>query len=276
MLETKNLNFSYGKEMILKDINFNADHGEVISLIGPNGSGKSTLLRCLSKLLVTKKNEIYLLDKPLRDYSRRQIAQKIAFLPQMQESLKQISIWELVAMGRSPYHDMGWSFNKEDREKISWAIDYMKLSHLQHRFLEALSGGERQRAWIAMVLAQDTPIVLLDEPVTYMDLKHQWDLLNTIINLKHEFGKTVISVFHDINHALEVSDYIYLLKNGEIYGAGTSKEVITEKALREVYGICAHVCQIKHCCRPIVVPIGVQNKKHHQVKKKICKGVQIG
>lgn len=267
MLETKNLNFSYNKERVLKNINFNAEEGTIISLIGPNGSGKSTLLRCLTKLLNVKSESIFLLDKPLNKYSRRELSQKIAFLPQMQGSVNHITVRELVGLGRSPYHTIGWVLNKNDIEKIDWAIDYMKLTHIQHRYLENLSGGERQRVWIAMVLAQDTPVILLDEPVTFMDIKHQWDFIEIIMNLKFKFGKTIVSVFHDINHAIEVSDCIYLMKNGEIYSFGNSDKVITEKSLFDVYGISAHVCKIKHRCRPFVVPVGV----HFAQKKSCCK-----
>jgi len=159
-------------------------------------------------------------------------------------------------MGRSPYQGTGWICTREDREKISWAIDYMQLGHLQHRFLDTISGGERQRVWVAMVLAQDTKIILLDEPVTYMDLKHQWDLLNIILDLKDKFQKTIVAVFHDVNHALEVSDYIYLLKNGRIYADGLPEQVITKQSLQEVYEICAHVCKMQYCCRAVVIPQG--------------------
>jgi iron complex transport system ATP-binding protein len=256
MLKVKGLSFSYGKHKILNNVHFVAEKGQVISLIGPNGSGKSTLLRCLCGLLPVNNSTVHLLDKPIEKCNSKEISQKIAFLPQFHERLNAITVYELIAMGRTPYHKSGWIYTNEDRQKINWAIDYMQINHLKHRIVEMLSGGEKQRVWIAMVLAQDTPIILLDEPVTYMDLKYQWDLLRTIKDLKDSFQKTVISVFHDINHAMEISDYVYLLKGGHVYRAGLSEEVITEQSIRDVYGICAHVCRFEKCCRSVVVPVG--------------------
>jgi len=258
MLEANGLNFGYGEQPVLREISFSASSGQIISLIGPNGSGKSTLLRCLCGLLPVKKNSVRLFDKPLEKYAPRELSQCIAFLPQAQEKISSISVYELVGMGRTPYHRSGWFFTKEDRLKIDWAIDYMRLEPLKHRSVEMLSGGERQRVWIAMALAQDTPIILLDEPVTYMDMRFQWELLSVLGDLRNRFRKTVVSVFHDINHALEVSDRVYLLKDGRIYGAGASEEVITEQSIRDVFEIGTHVCRFKKCRRPVVVPFGIR------------------
>lgn len=259
MLTAKNLSFGYGKQDILKGIDFSAERSQIISLIGPNGSGKSTLLRCLCGLLPTKRNTVYLFGKPIETLSAKNISRHIAFLPQVHEKLQGVTVYELVSMGRAPYHRSGWSNTREDREKIEWAIDYMQLDGMTHRPAEKLSGGEKQRVWIAMILTQDTPIILLDEPVTYMDLKYQCELLRIIKDLKESFHKTIISVFHDINHAIEISDYVYLLKNGQVYQSGSSEEVITEKFIKDVYGVCAHVCRFKRCCRNVVVPASVQN-----------------
>jgi iron complex transport system ATP-binding protein len=170
-----------------------------------------------------------------------------------------MTVYELISMGRAPYHRSGWINTKEDKEKIQWAIDYMQLEHLKFRMVEMLSGGERQRVWIALVLAQDTPLILLDEPVTYMDMKYQCELLKIIRSLKDAFDKTVVAVFHDINHAVEISDCVYLLKNGRIYSSGTSEQVITERSIKDVYHVCAHVCKFKKCCRNVIVPAGVHD-----------------
>ena len=259
MLKATNLSFEYEKQKVLDGIDFSAEEAQIISLIGPNGSGKSTLLRCLCGLSPTKKNSIYLCGKPIENCGSKEIARQIAFLPQFQEKLHGVTVYDLVSMGRAPYQKSGWIHTREDCEKIHLAIDYMQIGPLRHRFLEGLSGGEKQRAWIAMILAQDTPIVLLDEPVTYMDLKYQQEMLRTIKDLKESFNKTVIGVFHDINHAIEISDVIYLLKNGRVYQSGTSEQVITEASIRDVYGVCAHVCEFKQCCRNIVVPVSVHN-----------------
>lgn len=251
-LEVRGLSFSYGKAKILEDIHFTASKGQIISLIGPNGSGKSTLLRCLCGLLVSENSAVYLFGKPIDRLGVREISREIAFLPQFHEQVEGTTVYELVAMGRAPYHKSGWLYNKTDREKIEWAFDYMQINHLEHRMVETLSGGEKQRVWIAMVLAQDTSIILLDEPVTYMDIRYQWELLDIIRDLNMNYQKTIISVFHDISHATEVSDTIYLLKNGRVHSVGASEEVITEKSIRDVYEIEEHVYEMKKmlslCC----------------------------
>ncbi|HPA94412.1 MAG TPA: ABC transporter ATP-binding protein, partial [Petrotogaceae bacterium] len=251
--------FKYTDHMVLNSINFYAEKNQIISLIGPNGSGKSTLLRCLCGLIRTEKNSVFLYEKPIESLSPKEIAQKIAFLPQFHQKLQGVSVQELVSMGRSPYHKSGWILTSLDKQKIFSAMQYMQVEHLKNRPLEMLSGGEKQRAWIAMVLAQDTEFILLDEPVTYMDLRYQQDLLRVVKNLKAHFQKTVIAVFHDINHAIEVSDFVYLLKDGHIHNAGTSEDVITEKNIKDVYGICTHICRFKKCRRRVVVPAEVDN-----------------
>lgn len=254
MIHIENLSFSYDKKTILSDIHFHAKHGEIISLIGPNGSGKSTLLRLMCGLLKANSGKIEISNKSIDRYKQKELSKFISFLPQFHEKMNGVTVYELVAMGRSPYHKSGWINTKEDKEKIEWAICYMNLTSFKDKKVEELSGGERQRVWIAMILAQDTPIVLLDEPVTYMDMKYQCQLLSVVRDLKKSFRKTIISVFHDINHAVEISDKVYLLKDGRVYFQGDSDNVITEENIENVYGVKAHVCKLHRCCRNVVVP----------------------
>lgn len=256
MIQATNINFKYGSSQILDNVSFQADRKQIISLIGPNGSGKSTLLRCLCGLLSVKNQSVLLKGKPIEACSHGEIAKIVAFLPQFQEKLSSTSVYELISMGRSPYHTSGWITTVEDREKIEWAMEYMGVAEKRNRMVDMLSGGERQRVWIAMILAQDTPVILMDEPVTYMDLKHQWNLLDTINDLKENCGKTIVSVFHDINHAIEVSDIIYILKDGRVYDKGKSDEVVTENAIHEVFEIPVHVCHFHQCHKSVVVPEG--------------------
>lgn len=261
MLSVQELNYSYGQDQVLYQVSMVAKQGEIISLIGPNGSGKSTLLRCISGLLKLDNPACVQLDgKKLKAYKRKELARMVAFLPQFQEKMPGVTVGELVAFGRTPHQRTGWMLSEKDKEAIGWALEYLKLEAFENRLVDQLSGGERQRAWIAMALAQDTPIILLDEPVTYMDLKHQWELLEIINRLKEKFGKTVISVFHDINHALEVSDRICLLHQGKVHQMGNSEQVVTEESIKQVYGIRAQVCRTKSCCRSVVVPEGRKRK----------------
>ncbi len=267
IISASDLSFGYGGNKILKNINFSVKQGEIVSLIGPNGSGKSTLLRCLSGILGASHDELLIEGRAIGKYKTKSLSQKIAFLPQFQEKLNSISVYELVSMGRNPYHKSGWISGHEDREKIRWAMEYMSLEEYRDHPVNALSGGERQRVWIAMILAQDTPILLLDEPVTYMDLKYQQEFLSMIKDLKDNYNKTIISVFHDINHAMEVSDLIYIMKDGEIYKSGDPQELLTEEIILEVYDVYAHVCKVKKCRRNVVVPQGCKYKNsNHKYK----------
>lgn len=254
MLKVKKLNFAYGKRRVLKDVDFSVGQASIVSLIGPNGSGKSTLLRCLSGLLPVKEKTVFLFGRAIESLGIKEKAKLISYLPQNQERLQGVNVHELVSMGRAPYHKTGWVNTDEDLEKINWAIEYMQLGSMVHRPVEKLSGGEKQRAWIAMVLAQDTPIILMDEPTTYMDLKHQYELLKMLKDFKESFNKTIIAVFHDMNHAIRVSDQVYLLDEGHISRSGASEHVITEETVREVYNVPVHICKFRKCCHKVVVP----------------------
>ncbi len=257
MIRAKNISFSYGDKSVIKNVDFYADKGEIISLIGPNGSGKSTLLRLLCKLLSPSEGSIEIMGESIGELKPKELPQRVAFLPQFHEKMNGVSVYDLISMGRAPYHKSGWINTVEDKNKIEWAIDYMNLSELRGSDVEKLSGGQRQRVWIAMILAQDTPIVMLDEPVTYMDMKYQYQLLNIAQNLKTSFNKTVISVFHDINHAIEISDRIFMLKDGCVYSHGDSSKVVTERNIGDVYDVRAYVCEIAQCERAVVVPLGI-------------------
>lgn len=276
IISTDNLSFGYGENEILKNIDFFVPKEKIVSLIGPNGSGKSTLLRCLARILKTSHDTIFIKGQAIEKYKTKSLSQKIAFLPQFQERLNSISVYDLIAMGRTPYHKSGWAVGPKDKEKIEWAMEYMSLAEYGNYSLNALSGGEKQRVWIAMILAQDTPILLLDEPVTYMDLKYQQEFLSMIKDLKETHCKTIISVFHDINHAMEVSDLVYMMKDGEIYRKGAAEEVLTEESILEVYNVFAHVCKLKRCRRNVIVPEGVEyrslERKHKREYKNKNKG----
>lgn len=260
MLDARGVTFAYGNAQVLHGVDVHADAAHVISLIGPNGSGKSTLLRCLTGLLPCQ-GDIRVDGQPVRSLSPRQRAQQIAFLPQSHENLRGITLRELIAMGRAPYHSSAWFTTSTDRAKIEWASRYMQLDDLMDRRIEQLSGGERQRAWIAMIVAQDTPIIVLDEPATYMDMRHQQEMLATIRDLRDSHSKTVIAVFHDINHAIDVSDQIYVLSSGSVCAAGTSAEVINSSLIARVYGVKAVVGRCSGSRRDVVVPLSITQEE---------------
>lgn len=257
MLHIKNLSFSYKTQPILEDINIIVKQGQIMALVGPNGSGKSTLLRCLNGFLETERGQVLLNGEDIRYKKRKWISRHIALLPQNLEAIQQFSVYELVAMGRSPYQQFGWFLKESDRKIIEWAIDYMNLGSLRDRSLDKISGGERQRAWIAMILAQDTDIVLLDEPITFLDLKYQWYLLEIIRQIRLQFNKTFILVLHDINQAMSVADYFVVLKEGQVRAYGQAEDIITSHLLKDVYDVSARVCNLGDLDRSFVLPLGI-------------------
>ncbi len=256
MIKTNNLKCIRNKKEILKGINFHAPRGQVISLLGPNGSGKSTLLKCIINILKTDKQKIYINNKSLAKYNAKQLSKEITFIPQIQGELKGLTVYEVISLGRQN----SWHRSKDDEDKIIKAIQFMKLESKVNSKIHQLSGGERQKVLIAMALAKDTPIIIMDEPVTYMDIKNQWELLEVIQKLKNNFNKTIIVVFHDINHALEVSDMIYLIKNGKIFTKGKPEEVITKCNIKKVFDIDTHIftrhCNKKRCQKLSIIPAG--------------------
>ncbi|WP_027398866.1 ABC transporter ATP-binding protein [Anaerovorax odorimutans] len=254
MIQIRNLYFSYGDKEILKDINLDIQDGEILALLGPNGFGKSTLLRCFNAFLKPKSGQILLNGKNIYNQSRRWISRNIAFLPQNLDSVQHITVYELISMGRTPYKQYGWALKKEDKEKIEWALDYMNLQYLRDKQVDKLSGGERQRVWLAMIIAQDTKLILLDEPITYLDLKYQWGLMEIIKNIRDQYKKTFILVLHDLNQAMMVADRCVILKDGGISAQGKPDEVITASLLKDVYDISAEVCSLGSDFKKFIIP----------------------
>jgi iron complex transport system ATP-binding protein len=254
MLHIKNLSFSYKNQMILKEISMIVNEGQIVALVGPNGSGKSTLLRCLNGFLPPDNGQVLLNGEDIRSKNRKWISRHIALLPQNLEAIQQFSVYELVAMGRSPYQQFGWFLKEDDKKFIEWAIEYMNLGSLRERPLDKISGGERQRAWIAMILAQNTDIVLLDEPITYLDLKYQWYLLEIIKQVRWQFNKTFILVLHDINQAMTVADHFVVLKEGYIRAYGQAEDIITSHLLKDVYDVSARIYHLSDYGCPVILP----------------------
>jgi iron complex transport system ATP-binding protein len=254
ILRVEGLDFAYSKRKVLRDLNMVVKRGEILALVGPNGSGKSTLLRCLNGFLHPEAGRVLLGDYDICRQTRRWISRRIAFLPQNLESVHHITVWELVAMGRSPHNLFGWVMTEKDRQLIDWAIDYMNLRFLQDRWMEQISGGERQRVWIAMILAQDTDIVLLDEPITYLDLKYQWGLVQTIKQIRAKYGKTFVLVLHDINQAINTADRFVVLKDGCVRAHGCGCDIMTSHLLKDVYGVDARVCRFSGHSLPVILP----------------------
>ena len=233
-IDARHVDFMYGRDPVLSDVSLAVRRGEMLGVIGPNGSGKSTLLRLLSGVLQPASGEIFVQGRPLPDYARRDLARQVAVVPQDTVIEFPFSVTEVVLMGRSP-HLGGFAF-EGDRD-VAAARDAMARTgvlHLADRSIHALSGGERQRVVLARALAQDTPILLLDEPGAFLDIRHEVEIYDLLRDLQGT-GKSIITVLHDLNLAALYCERVALLHRGQLFRLGTPAEVITYAALTEVY-----------------------------------------
>ena len=230
-----NLKKHYDGKTVVNEVSFEIPKGKVLSLIGPNGAGKSTIMGMISRLIAKDAGMIHFENKDLSKWNSRELAKKLSILTQHNNIQMKLTVRELVAFGRFPYS--GSRLTKEDQKMIDKAIAYMELEDFEDRFLDELSGGQRQRAYIAMVIAQDTEYVLLDEPTNNLDIYHASNMMRTVRRLCDELGKTVILVLHEINYASFYSDYICALVDGKIAKFGTVDEVINKETLSEIYKV---------------------------------------
>ena len=234
MVEIKGLTAGYPGKTVLKEVSFSAPAGQVTALIGPNGSGKSTLLKALCGILPSR-GEMEVEGRSLRELSRQELAQQVAYLPQ-DRTVPEITAGRLVLHGRFPYLCYPRRYREEDYRRAAQAMEALGIADLAEVPLGNLSGGQRQKVYIAMALAQDTPVILLDEPTTYLDAAHQLQLLDLARELADR-GKTVILVIHDLSHAMTRADRVVLLAEGRVAAQGTAEEVFLSGRVDEVFGI---------------------------------------
>ncbi|WHY97325.1 iron ABC transporter ATP-binding protein [Peribacillus simplex] len=233
MVEVKNLFKKYNSKTVVEDVSIEIMKGKITSFIGPNGAGKSTVLSMISRLITRDSGEVLINGKDMGKFNSNELAKKIAILKQANHINIRLTIRELVAFGRFPYSQ--GKLTKEDWKYVDEAIEYMELADMQDKFLDQLSGGQQQRAFIAMVIAQNTEYVLLDEPLNNLDMKHSVQIMKVLRRLADELGKTVIIVIHDINFASCYSDYIVALKDGKVVHNGPTEQVINSNVLKEIY-----------------------------------------
>lgn len=237
-MEMQNIIVSYDNTRNhLDGVSTNIQKGKVTTIIGPNGCGKSTLLSVMSRNHVPKTGNVSLENKDLVHYKPKEFAKKLAIVYQQNEVPKDLTIEKLVSFGRLPHHTMLKRNDEEDKKAIDWALTCTNLLEKRAHDLEALSGGERQRVWIAMALAQQSEILCLDEPTTYLDIYYQIELLELVKTLNEVHGLTIVMVLHDINQAIRYSDHIMLMKAGHIIAEGAPRDVITKEVIKEVYGV---------------------------------------
>lgn len=235
MLTLKNLRKTYEDVPVVDDVSLELPHGKVISFIGPNGAGKSTVLGMIARLVERSAGLVEFRGKDVREWDDRELARRLAILTQANNVQMKLTVRELVSFGRFPHS--GTHLTAEDREKVDRAVAYMELEPFSDRFIDEMSGGQRQRAFIAMVLAQDTDYVLLDEPTNNLDIYHATQMMKLVRRLCDELGKTVILVLHEINLAAFYSDYICAFQDGRVALFGTVDEVMTKENLRSLYGV---------------------------------------
>lgn len=244
MLTTKNLTITINGRCILDDINLQFKQGKRTAIIGPNGCGKSTLLKAISGLNHNYHGTVLLDDTNIKNLSRKKIAQKMAILPQGSTTPTDLTVKELVAYGRFPYRSLFKSNNgKQDKAVIAECMRKTKIEHLADRLVATLSGGERQRTWIAMALAQQPKILLLDEPTTYLDIAHQLEVMQIIRELNQKEHMTIIMVLHDINHARMYADDVVIIKDTHVFTQGSPTEVLNVENLAKVFGVKADMYQ---------------------------------
>ena len=238
ILEVQNLSGGYSTAPFIREIHLATQLGEWLSLVGANGSGKSTLLRLLSRVLPPRSGGVLLDGKAIHTQSPRSIARQLALLPQQQTIPVGLTVRQLVSLGRTPHQPWWqWDLDAEDWQQVEQAIAQTQLEHLRDRPIESLSGGERQRAFLALTLAQNPQVLLLDEPTTFLDLHHQLELLELLKDLNQQRQLTIITVLHDLNLAMRYSDRIALLNQGCLVAVGAPVEVITAENLRQVFGV---------------------------------------
>lgn len=253
-IKVENLCLSYDGTDVVKNLDLFIPKGSICTIIGPNGCGKSTLLKAISRNLPIKSGIVEIYGKNIHNYNNKVLSRKMAFLTQEPHIPYQFSVKELVSHGRYPYLNWLGLLKSKDHEIIRDSIESTGLSDLETRNVSSLSGGERQRVWIAMALAQEAEIFILDEPTTYLDLAHQLQILQLINRLNKDFKKTILMVLHDLNQAARFSHYIFALKRGRLICSGSPDEVIKEKVIQDIFSIESRILRDLDNDCPYIIP----------------------
>lgn len=235
MIKIKGVSKKYSNRLVVDNVSLNIERGKITSLIGPNGAGKSTLLSMITHTAGRDGGGVYIEGKEIEEYSKEEFAKKVAILKQSNNFNIRLTVKELVEFGRFPYSK--GRLTKEDKKYVDEAISYMNLQDIENKYIDELSGGQRQRALIAMIMAQNTEYIFLDEPLNNLDIKHSVEMMKVLRKLVDDFGKTVVIVIHDINFASCYSDYIAVLKDGKLIKIDTTENVVKKEILEDIYEI---------------------------------------
>ncbi|SDH41151.1 iron complex transport system ATP-binding protein [Alteribacillus persepolensis] len=250
-LTTEHIAVSYNEHTIINDLNIEVPEGMITSIIGPNGCGKSTLLKTISRILKPDQGAVYLNGRSIHQLKTKEVAKEMAILAQTPDIPQTLTVSQLVAFGRYPHRRKSGRLTAQDKKAVAQALEDTGMSEYKDRPLDALSGGQRQRAWISMALAQETDVLLLDEPTTYLDMAHQLEILELLQELNEKEERTIVMIIHDLNHAARFSDHLIAMKAGEIQHIGAPHEVISKPVLRRVFGIDAYIVQDPRTGKPL-------------------------
>ena len=254
-LAAERVRLAYDRREVVADLSLAVPPRRITAIVGPNACGKSTLLRGLARLLKPRGGAVHLDGKSIHGQPTREVARRLAILPQSPVAPEGITVADLVARGRYPHQAWFRHWSAADRRAVTAGMEATRVLDLANRPVDELSGGQRQRAWIAMALAQDTPILLLDEPTTFLDLAHQIDVLELLVDLNRD-GRTIVLVLHDLNHACRYADHLVAMREGEIVAEGPPEEVVTRALVEEVFGLRCEVVPDPVAGTPMVIPIG--------------------
>lgn len=258
-LAAEQLELGYGAQRIISELDLQISDGKITVIVGANGCGKSTLLRALARLLPPRAGQVLLDGEPIQQQATREVARKLSLLPQSPIAPEGITVADLVGRGRHPHHSAFARFSRHDAEVVAQALAATGIVDLAERSIDELSGGQRQRVWIAMTLAQQTELLLLDEPTTYLDIAHQIEVLDLVTDLSRTRGTTVVMVLHDLNLAARYADELVAMKGGRVVAAGRPQELLTAELVEQVFGLRNEILMDPVSGRPIVTPIG----RHH-------------
>ena len=263
-LAAQNLRVGYLERAVIESLSLEVVKGQITALVGPNGSGKSTLLKTLARLLKPHAGAVLLDGKAIHSLSTTQIAQQMAILPQGPSAPHGLTVRELVEQGRYPHVGALRMLRRQDHEAIDQALTLTGMKAFVNRPLDNLSGGERQRAWIAVTLAQDTPVLLLDEPTTFLDIGHQLEVLELVHRLNRERGMTLVLVLHDLNQAARYADRMVVLNRGQIVADGPPRDVLTVPLLADVFGVQVNIVNDPASGAPVCLPFAVVPRQSHE------------
>lgn len=259
-LSAQQISVGYGDKPILQDLSFDLPAGELTVIVGPNACGKSTLLKTLARLLTPSRGQVTLDGQDLRDLKPKTIARSLALLPQSPRAPEASRVADIVALGRYPYQGFFTRQSSQDQDICRQAMAACRVLELADRPLEALSGGQRQRVWIAMTLAQETPLILLDEPTTYLDISHQIEVLNLAAQL-HAQGRTLALVLHDLNLAFRYATHLVMMRQGKILAQGRPSQIVTPESIKEVFDLDVLVEQDPITSAPMIIPHREQSRE---------------